>query len=93
MANAGDSRCVLSRGGKAIDLSVDHKPEDAVEKERIDKAGGFVTSDGRVNGNLNLSRAIGQCLSSLTSFHLFIGHSLWFLESRVVPLQQTLRGF
>ena len=59
VANAGDSRCVLSRSGKAIDLSVDHKPEDTTEKKRIDKAGGFVTPDGRVNGNLNLSRAIG----------------------------------
>ena len=60
VANAGDSRCVLSRSGKAIDLSVDHKPEDTTEKKRIDKAGGFVTPDGRVNGNLNLSRAIGM---------------------------------
>ena len=29
------------------------------EKSRIEKAGGFVT-DGRVNGNLNLSRAMGD---------------------------------
>lgn len=28
VANAGDSRSVLCRSGKAIDLSVDHKPED-----------------------------------------------------------------
>ena len=30
-ANAGDCRSVLCRGGKAIDLSVDHKPEDPDE--------------------------------------------------------------
>ncbi|XP_067944967.1 protein phosphatase 1G-like [Watersipora subatra] len=60
VANAGDSRCVLSRNGKAVDMSVDHKPEDTVERDRICKAGGFVTPDGRVNGNLNLSRAIGD---------------------------------
>ncbi len=27
VANAGDSRSSLCRGGKAIDLSTDHKPE------------------------------------------------------------------
>ncbi|GAB1601087.1 probable protein phosphatase 2C 58 isoform X1 [Argonauta hians] len=60
VANAGDSRCVLCSKGKAIDLSIDHKPEDDVEKSRIEAAGGKVTSDGRVNGGLNLSRAIGD---------------------------------
>ncbi len=60
VANAGDSRCVLCRDGKAVDMSVDHKPEDDEERERIEKAGGKITGDGRVNGGLNLSRAIGQ---------------------------------
>ncbi|KAF5272182.1 hypothetical protein FQA39_LY01264 [Lamprigera yunnana] len=60
VANAGDSRCIVCRKGKAIDMSVDHKPEDDLESQRIIKAGGKVTSDGRVNGGLNLSRAIGD---------------------------------
>lgn len=60
VANAGDSRCVLCRNGKAVDLSFDHKPEDDPERTRIEKAGGKVTADGRVNGGLNLSRAIGD---------------------------------
>ncbi|KAF6207040.1 hypothetical protein GE061_018278 [Apolygus lucorum] len=60
VANAGDSRAVLSRNGTAVDLSVDHKPEDAVELKRIQNAGGKVTNDGRVNGGLNLSRALGD---------------------------------
>ena len=65
VANAGDSRCVVCREGKAVDMSVDHKPEDELEKNRINKAGGRVTADGRVNGGLNLSRAIGKvyCIS------------------------------
>lgn len=60
VANAGDSRCVVCRNGKALDMSIDHKPEDQIEYDRIQKAGGRVTLDGRVNGGLNLSRAIGD---------------------------------
>jgi len=59
VANAGDSRCVLSRSGQAVALTQDHKPMDREEYDRIIKAGGFV-ADGRVNGSLNLSRALGD---------------------------------
>lgn len=59
VANAGDSRCVLSRKGQAHNLSKDHKPDLEVEKDRILKAGGFIQV-GRVNGSLNLARAIGD---------------------------------
>lgn len=44
---------------KAYNLSEDHKPDLEVEKDRILKAGGFIQV-GRVNGTLNLSRAIGR---------------------------------
>eukprot|EP00743_Colponemidia_sp_Colp-15_P000901 GILK01000994.1.p1 GENE.GILK01000994.1~~GILK01000994.1.p1 ORF type:complete len:362 (-),score=45.61 GILK01000994.1:171-1223(-) len=60
VANAGDSRCVLSRNGVAVEMSLDHKPDLETEKARIRAAGGTVSMDGRVNGNLNLSRAIGD---------------------------------
>lgn len=59
VANAGDSRCVISRKGEAYNLSRDHKPGLEVERERILKAGGFIHA-GRVNGSLNLTRAIGD---------------------------------
>ncbi|WCJ40349.1 Protein phosphatase 2C family protein [Euphorbia peplus] len=59
VANAGDSRCVISRKGQAYNLSKDHKPDLEVEKDRILKAGGFIQV-GRVNGSLNLARAIGD---------------------------------
>lgn len=59
VANAGDSRCVLCRGGVAVDMSLDHKPGHDIETQRILKAGGFI-NDGRVNGSLALSRAIGD---------------------------------
>jgi len=60
VANVGDSRCVLCRGGKTVELSTDHKPEDTEELNRIEKAGAKVTENGRVNGGLNLSRALGD---------------------------------
>lgn len=59
VANAGDSRCVIAVGGKAKDLSVDHKPDLPVEKKRVLRAGGFV-EEGRVNGIIAVSRAIGD---------------------------------
>lgn len=58
-ANSGDSRSILSINGVAKPLSYDHKPTNEGEKLRINKAGGFVEL-GRVNGNLALSRAIGD---------------------------------
>lgn len=58
-ANAGDSRAILSRGGKVVALSEDHKPDNYAEKKRIEAAGGFV-EENRVNGSLNLSRSLGD---------------------------------
>lgn len=60
VANAGDSRCVLfTKDKNVVHLSDDHKPDNENEKKRITEAGGII-SDGRINGNLNLSRAIGD---------------------------------
>lgn len=57
--NAGDSRTVMSVNGFAKALSFDHKPLNEGEKARICSAGGYVDM-GRVNGNLALSRGIGD---------------------------------
>lgn len=59
VANAGDSRCVLGKGGKAVEMSIDHKPENQVEIDRITKSGSTIT-EGRVDGNLNLTRSLGD---------------------------------
>lgn len=67
VANCGDSRAVLCRQGQAVPLSEDHKPNCPNEKRRIAKAGGSIERQQygsivqfRVNGNLNLSRSIGD---------------------------------
>ena len=59
MANAGDSRAVLCRNKHALALTSDHKPELEEEMSRILSAGGIVVN-GRVDGVLSLSRAIGD---------------------------------
>lgn len=74
-ANVGDSRVVLSRRGQAVDLTRDHKPNCPSELARIQALGGnvhwhgFYHADGRpmdgtgvyrVNGNLAVSRAVGD---------------------------------
>lgn len=58
-SNAGDSRGCLSRKGKEVPLSYDHKPQNDEEIKRIQKANHFVEDD-RVDGNLALSRAFGD---------------------------------
>jgi len=42
VSNCGDSRAVLCRGRKAVDLSRDHKPYQPDERERIERHGGWV---------------------------------------------------
>ena len=58
-ANAGDSRTVMCERGNMVELSKDHKPDLPNERSRIIKSGGTVV-EGRVNGALSLSRAIGD---------------------------------
>lgn len=61
VANIGDSRAVLVKGatGECISLTTDHKPEDEEENQRIKAAGGFARNN-RVDGELAMSRAMGD---------------------------------
>jgi len=59
-ANAGDSRAVVSKqSSRAVPLSYDHKPDDEGEERRIRSAGGYVAG-GRVEGDLAVSRGLGD---------------------------------
>ncbi|XP_042463859.1 probable protein phosphatase 2C 24 [Zingiber officinale] len=62
VANCGDSRAVLSRGGQAVPLTDDHKPDRPDELARIEGAGGRVIyfNGARVSGMLAMSRALGD---------------------------------
>lgn len=59
IANVGDSRAVLGKRGRAVELSKDHKPNCSSERLRIEKLGGFVY-DGYLNGQLSVARALGD---------------------------------
>jgi len=60
VSNTGDSRSILGRRpNETVAMSEDHKPYDAPEQERIEAAGGTVTMR-RVNGDLAVSRALGD---------------------------------
>merc|ERR1712137_1319031 len=60
VAWVGDSRAVLSRRGRAICLTNDHKASRDDEKSRVRKAGGTVDRSGRVGGTLAVSRSFGD---------------------------------
>jgi len=60
VANAGDSRCILCRSGKVVEMSKDHSPDVEDERNRIEAAGSKICSEGRINGGINLTRAIGD---------------------------------
>ena len=57
--NIGDSRSVLCSAQKVAFATSDHKPTNPDERARIEQAGGHVTQ-GRVNGQLAVSRALGD---------------------------------
>ncbi|XP_032834451.1 protein phosphatase 1L isoform X2 [Petromyzon marinus] len=63
VANVGDSRAVLCDArGCALALSHDHKPHQLKERQRIKRAGGFISYNGswRVQGVLAMSRSLGD---------------------------------
>lgn len=59
LANCGDSRAIVCRGGAPALVTRDHKPASPEEASRIRRAGGAVLLS-RVNGSLAVSRALGD---------------------------------
>lgn len=59
VANAGDCRAIASIKGSLQALSEDHRPGNAKEATRIKNAGGWIEK-GRVNGDLMVSRGLGD---------------------------------
>ncbi|KAG7401583.1 hypothetical protein PHYBOEH_000115 [Phytophthora boehmeriae] len=58
--NVGDCRAVMCRGGRGVLLTSDHKPDRPDERQRIEKAGGFV---GKLAGISRVYSAAGAGLT------------------------------
>lgn len=74
IAHVGDSRAVLccTSSGLAIQLTVDHTPNDLKERQRIESEGGYIdsrTSVPRVNGVLAVTRSLGDAAIPVVSAH------------------------
>jgi serine/threonine protein phosphatase PrpC len=68
VAWVGDSRAVLSRGGRAVPVSEDHKAARKDETARVRAANGHVNRNGQVNNSLAVSRSFGDIMH--------VGHEL-----------------
>ncbi|XP_024023385.1 probable protein phosphatase 2C 27 [Morus notabilis] len=60
VANAGDCRAVLSRNGRAAEMSSDHRPSCIKERTRVESLGGYVDDEDYLNGQLGVTRALGD---------------------------------
>ena len=82
VANLGDSRAVLCRGGKALRLSEDHKPERRDEKKRVEAAGGFVMNIGGIWRVTNSAGGLGGVGEGAGSY-LYLAVSRAFGDSQL----------
>lgn len=79
--NVGDSRAIVISNNEIVFSTVDHKPTTPYEKDRIEKAGGFVQNGytwGQNGHGFALSRSWGDCiahtndvLSAIPEIHSF----------------------
>ena len=59
--NLGDSVSILLRkNDKRVYLSRDFNPKREIERQRIELKNGYITNDGRLLGNISVSRAFGD---------------------------------
>ena len=60
ISNVGDAQCLLiqSEGGHRI-ITKKHDPAETSERQRIREAGGYVSRQGKLNDQLDVSRAFG----------------------------------
>lgn len=72
VANCGDARAVMCRDGNAVRLSVDHKPDDPLERKRIRELGGYVSYTGRILDDILVARSLGDAQSRNQILNFFV---------------------
>lgn len=102
IANAGDTIAVLSREGRALELSSKHFAWNRAETDRLRSLGGHISMNGLVEGEVELTRAIGYLhllpfinalpsirqmeLTDQDEFVIIASGSLW----RAIPMQTAV---
>mmetsp|Transcript_34661 Transcript_34661/g.58084 ORF Transcript_34661/g.58084 Transcript_34661/m.58084 type:complete len:460 (-) Transcript_34661:203-1582(-) len=93
VGNIGDSRCVMSRRGIAVELSKDQKPYRPDELQRIQKAGGWLDANGLLNGYISMSRSFGDIGMKDFKALMFPGANLaedvFICEPEIVEIEIT----
>lgn len=79
MANLGDCRAVLCRGGEAVALTEDHKPGTRGERRRIEQFGGRVINLGGI-WRVSTAAAIGYSMSSVANTFLSVSRTFGNFE-------------
>jgi serine/threonine protein phosphatase PrpC len=77
LANVGDSMAVIFKNGEAIRLNQEHKVTLVSESTRISKSGAKIINN-RIEGRLNLTRAIGIFL--IVWFWEIIKNYIFFIK-------------
>jgi len=60
VANCGDSRCIVGRKGKADQITLDHRPQQKSERDRLDKSGIKLSNNNKLGNVLGVSRSFGD---------------------------------
>ncbi len=87
IANVGDSLGVMFKNGQAIRLNVEHKTTLPSESTRINKSGAKIINN-RIDGRLNLTRAIGNILIILGDLNFKNNNDMNFYEQAVTAYPQ-----
>jgi protein phosphatase 1L len=89
VANVGDSRAVLSRGGVAVQMSTDHEPN--TERGSIENRGGFVSN--MPGSSINPEIHVLFLLSISVSFRIEIDTSFVCYIRRCGKSERAACGF
>ncbi len=88
LANVGDSMAVIFKNGEAIRLNQEHKVTLISESSRISKSGAKIINN-RIDGRLNLTRAIGILIKIL--IYLVFFYSIIPLNNMKFSIKQIYK--